>query len=85
MSSSTSIIGERKRSRKEMENASSNRQCNNSNTQEDGDKKTPAPGPLQGVIACLSGLAQDRKEELHRLILSMDGRYVQSFSFKKLA
>ena len=76
MSSSSSITGERKRSRKEMEDAS-NRVCNNSNAQVDDDQKAPL-GPLQGVIACLSGLAQDRKEELHRLIISLGGRYAQS-------
>ena len=31
-------------------------------------------GPLNGVIACLSGLAQERKEDLHDIILSLGGR-----------
>ena len=45
----------------------------------ENDRQSPL-GPLHGVLACLSGLAQDRKEELHSLILSLGGRYVQLVS-----
>jgi len=39
--------------------------------------------PLRGVIACLSGLPQDRKEEIHGLILSMGGRYTRELNLDK--
>ena len=71
------LAAERKRSRKEMEISSSCRTYN-SNTQADAvdQKLDPVAGPLQGVVACLSGQDQHKKEELHMLILSLGGRYV---------
>ena len=60
-----------------MEISSSCRIYNN-NTQADAANQIlgPVAGPLQEVVACLSGQDQHKKEELHMLILSLGGRYV---------
>jgi hypothetical protein len=81
---SSSITGERKRSRKEMEISSSADQLDNTNgnttskVDTDADQKiiVETASLLQGVVASLSGYDQHRKEELHQLILSLGGRYV---------
>jgi len=53
------------------------------NVQIDYDGRTPIGAPLKGVIACLSGLAQGRKDDLHRLILSLSGRYTRELNLDK--
>ncbi len=40
----------------------------------DSDQNLPIDGPLEGVIACLSGFDQGRKEDLHQLIEDLGGR-----------
>jgi hypothetical protein len=45
---------------------------------DDGDKSDEYSSTLLvGVVGCLSGFAHDQKDELHKLIVSMGGRYVQ--------
>jgi hypothetical protein len=70
-------IGKRKRPREEIGDPSSGQPKSDDKAQvydEDRKCKTSIGGPLQGVIACLSGLAQDEKGDLHRLILALGGR-----------
>jgi len=83
MSFSTSKIGKRKRPREEVEDRSSGRVKSHSNAQIYDDKKTSIDGPLHGVIVCLSGLAQYRKDDLHQLILSLGGRYTRELNLDK--
>jgi hypothetical protein len=75
MTLSSFNVGKRKRPREEIEDPWRGQLKSYSNAQVyDDDKQTSIGGPLQGVIACLSGLAQDRKDHLHRLILALGGR-----------
>lgn len=75
MALSSFKIGKRKRPREEIGDPSNGQPNSDSNAQVyDDDKKTSIAGPLQGVIACLSGLAQDEKGDLHRQILALGGR-----------
>ena len=71
---SSSVDGERKRCRRDMEDTSNRHTKKKINAHLDDDKNNHPNLPLEGVIACLSGLAQDRKEELHQLLLSFGGR-----------
>ena len=75
MSLSTSKIGRKKRMRNEIEDSATGQLKTDINkAQIYDDKKLSIDAPLHGVIACLSGMAQDRKENLHRLILTLGGR-----------
>lgn len=40
-------------------------------------------GPLTGVVACLTGLTADRKEELHDLVERLGGRYTRELNTAK--
>jgi len=57
----------------------------NDNTQADAANQIldSVAGPLQGVVACLSGQDQHKKEELHMLILSLGGRYTRDLNLDK--
>ena len=58
-----------------MEDASDEQSNNEGNVQGDEANRDNQPIlPLEGVIACLSGFAQDRKDHLHNIILSLGGR-----------
>ena len=76
MSLSSITIGKRKRPREEIQDQTSEQlKRDDSNTQVFNDSENSTiGGPLNGVIACLSGFAQNEKEDLHRLILSLGGR-----------
>jgi len=83
MPSSSGVNGERKRCRRDTEDASNRHTKKKSNAHLDDDKDKQSDLPLEGVIACLSGLAQDRKEELHQLLLSLGGRYTRELNLDK--
>lgn len=40
------------------------------------EQETGAAGPLQDVVACLSGFTHQVKKELHQLVESLGGTYV---------
>lgn len=71
--SSTSVREERKRSRNAMEHDDDDHPIvDDKKTKNDDDVVSTI---LDGVVACLSGLAHGQKDELHQLIESMGGRY----------
>ena len=75
MSRFLSKLGNRKRPRDEAENIFGGQSSNRSNVQQGNDDGNASiNGPLKAVTACLSGLAQDQKEEFHRIIVKLGGR-----------
>jgi len=74
MSLSIGKAGKKKRTRGNNEDfVSKQSTCEDDDGMRDSDLQSVV-GPFHGVIACLSGLARDKKEDLHRIILSLGGR-----------
>lgn len=71
-------LGKRKRPREEIEDPrSGQRKSNAINVKvfDDNDDVTSSiDGPLEGVVACLSGFAKIRKDDLHQQISALGGR-----------
>ena len=74
MSLSTRKDGKRKRTREVNQDFRSKQIIFDDNKQINDSELSSTVGPLNGVIACLSGFAQERKEDLHDIILSLGGR-----------
>ena len=71
-------VGKRKRPRQEIEVPLSRQRTKDAIVKQeldDDENGNPSvEAPLEGVVACLSGFEVSRKDELHRMIVSLGGR-----------